>query len=224
MKVLLVEDDLVIAEAINRRLIADGLNVECVHRLEDARAALRVDDSIGLMVLDLTLPDGDGLHFLNHHRSDGLQLPVLILTARDEPRQRVLGLDSGADDYLVKPFDMDELVARLRALQRRSMGRAASVIRYQNLTLDPAQMRVFVDNNEVELPVSQFRLLQYLLESTGRVRTKQQIIDALYRWDQSVEENTIEVYVSQLRKQLWPTLIKTMRGIGYLVPKIENTQ
>jgi len=162
----------------------------------------------GLLILDLGLPDGDGLDFLRQHRNTGLRLPVLILTARDEPRQRVLGLDSGADDYLVKPFDMAELLARLRALQRRNMGRAAAVIRYQNLILDPG---------------SQFKLLQYLLESTGRVRTKQQIIDALYRWDQSVEENTIEVYISQIRKQLWPSLIQTMRGIGYVVREADTT-
>jgi len=223
MKVLLVEDDLVIAEAVNRRLLAAGLNVELVHCLKDASAALNVGSGVGMMVLDLSLPDGDGLQFLSRQRKTGLQLPVLILTARDEPRQRVLGLDSGADDYLSKPFDMDELVARIRALQRRSMGRAASLIEYQHLTLDPAQMQVFMDKKPIDLPIRQFRLLQYLLESTGRVRTKQQIIDALYRWDQSVEENTIEVYISQLRKQLWPTLIKTMRGIGYLVPKTENT-
>ncbi len=135
-----------------------------------------------------------------------------------------MGLDSGADDYLIKPFDMNELVARVRALQRRSMGRAAALIEYERLSLDPGQMQVYLDNQLVTLPLSQFKLLQYLLESTGRVKTKQQIIDALYKWDESVEENTIEVYVSQLRKQLWPTLIKTMRGIGYLIPRVENSR
>jgi len=224
MKVLLVEDDFVIAEAINRSLVGTGLSVETVHSLHDARAILNVGEGTSMVVLDLSLPDGDGLEFLYQQRRNGLELPVLILTARDEPRQRVLGLDSGADDYLTKPFDMDELIARIRALQRRSMGRAASVIEYQRLRLDPAQMRVFLDGNSVELPTSQFRLLQYLLEPVGRVRTKQQIIEALYRWDQSVKENTIEVYISQLRKQLWPALIKTIRGIGYSVPTNINTQ
>jgi len=224
MKVLLVEDDFMIAEAINRSLIESGLNVEVTHCLKDANATLNVGEGISMLVLDLSLPDGDGLQFLNQQRRNGLQLPVLILTARDEPRQRVLGLDTGADDYLVKPFDMDELIARIRALQRRHMGRAASMIEYQRLKLDPAQMTVYLDGESLEIPISQFRLLQYLLESIGRVKTKQQIIEALYRWDQSVEENTIEVYISQLRKQLWPTLIKTLRGIGYLVPEIKDTQ
>jgi len=222
MKILLVEDDAEISEAINRRFLEEGLQVETTAHLQDANAALMADCGIGLVILDLSLPDGDGLQFLSQHRKKKLQLPVLILTARHEARQRVLGLDSGADDYLTKPFDMDELLARIRALQRRSMGRAAAVIEYQRLSLDPAQMQVFVDAKEVQLSVSQFRLLQFFLEATGRVRTKQQIIDALYRWDQSVEENTIEVYVSQLRKHLWPSLIRTIRGIGYIVPK-ENT-
>jgi len=188
------------------------------HCLRDAKASLAVGEGVSVLVLDLSLPDGDGLQFLNQQRRNGLQQPVLILTARDEPRQRVLGLDSGADDYLIKPFDMDELIARIRALHRRSMGRTAPIIEYERLRLDPAQMRVYLDDTAIELPISQYRLLQYLLESTGRVKTKQQIIEALYHWDKSVEENTIEVYISQLRKQLWPTLIDTIRGIGYLIP------
>ncbi len=227
MKVLLVEDDLLIADAISKSAENASLKLEWVASIKAARAAMAVDQSLTLLILDLGLPDGDGLTFLRHIRSEGAVLPVLILTARDEPRARVLGLDSGADDYLIKPFDMNELIARVRALQRRSMGRAAAIITYEKLTLDPGQMQVFMDDELVTLPLSQYKLLQYLLESTGRVRTKQQIIDALYKWDESVEENTIEVYVSQLRKQLWPTLIKTMRGIGYLIPRegsMENTR
>ncbi len=212
-----------IADAIVQGMNNTALQIERVVGVKEAKAALNVDSGIGLMVLDLGLPDGDGLDLLKELRRSGEPMPVLVLTARDEPRARVLGLDSGADDYLIKPFDMEELIARVRALQRRSMGRAAAMIEYADLTLDPGQLQVFFRQQAVAIPISQFRLLQYLLESTGRVRTKQQIIDALYRWDQSVEENTIEVYVSQLRKQLWPTLIKTMRGIGYLVPRLENT-
>ncbi len=212
-----------IADAIVQGMNNTALQIERVVGVKEAKAALNVDSGIGLMVLDLGLPDGDGLDLLKELRRSGEPMPVLVLTARDEPRARVLGLDSGADDYLIKPFDMEELIARVRALRRRSMGRAAAMIEYADLTLDPGQLQVFFRQQAVAIPISQFRLLQYLLESTGRVRTKQQIIDALYRWDQSVEENTIEVYVSQLRKQLWPTLIKTMRGIGYLVPRLENT-
>ncbi|MGI0115853.1 response regulator [Zooshikella sp. RANM57] len=218
MKVLLVEDDLMIADGVVRSLCDAALQVEHIISLSDARKSLS-DKAIGLIVLDLGLPDGDGLTLLHQIRRQGLALPVLVLTARDEPRDRVLGLDSGADDYLIKPFNMDELIARIRALLRRSMGRAAAVIEYKNLTLDPGQMQVTLNQQEVVIPLRQFRLLQYLLESQGRVKTKRQIIDALYRWDQDIEENTIEVYVSQLRKHLWPELIKTIRGIGYLIAK-----
>jgi len=224
MKIIFVEDDMAISEAVNRCLTEIGLNVELAHTLKDAEIGLNAGNGISLLILDLSLPDGDGLAFLRQQRQRGMKHPVLILTARDEPRQKVLGLDTGADDYLTKPFDMNELLARVRALQRRSMGRAASVIEYKDVTLAPSQMQVFYKGHEVELQIRQFRLLQYLLDSVGRVRTKQQIIDALYRWDQSVEENTIEVYISQIRKKLCPSLIKTMRGIGYLIPTIEITR
>ena len=223
MKLLLVEDDEMIADAIRDALVNTELEMEHVSTIKDAKIALN-DNAIGLVVLDLSLPDGDGLDLLNDLRLGGFESPVLVLTARDEPRARVLGLDSGADDYLTKPFDMNELIARIRALLRRKMGRAAAVINYQSLRLDPAQMNVFIGDECINIPLRQFRLLKYLLESQGRVRTKQQIIDTLYRWDQYIEENTIEVYVSQLRKQLWPNLIKTLRGIGYLIPKLEQNQ
>lgn len=221
VKVLLVEDDLMIADGIARGVSRAALQMEHVTCVKDAKLAL-IDQGIGLIVLDLGLPDGDGLTLLRELRREGLELPVLVLTARDEPRDRVLGLDSGADDYLVKPFNLDELIARIRALLRRRMGRAAAVIEYGPLTLDPGQMQVLLNQQPVTIPLRQFRLLQYLLESQGRVKTKQQIIDALYRWDQDIEENTIEVYISQLRKHLWPKLIKTMRGIGYLIPKFDQ--
>lgn len=220
MKVLLVEDNAMIADGIGRKMRNTSLQMEHVTHIREARMALN-DSSIGLMVLDLGLPDGDGLTLLKEMRQEGTTLPVLVLTARDEPRAKILGLDSGADDYLTKPFDMDELIARVRALLRRSMGRAAPVIEYGAMVLDPGQVQVFVNQQATNLHLRQFRLLQYLLESQGRVKTKQQIIDALYRWDQDIEENTIEVYISQLRKKLWPELIKTMRGIGYLIPKLD---
>ena len=220
MKVLLVEDNAMIADGIGRKMRNTSLQMEYVTHICEARMALN-DSSIGLMVLDLGLPDGDGLALLKELRQEGITLPVLVLTARDEARAKILGLDSGADDYLTKPFDMDELIARVRALLRRSMGRAAPVIEYGAMVLDPGQVQVFVNQQATNLHLRQFRLLQYLLESQGRVKTKQQIIDALYRWDQDIEENTIEVYISQLKKKLWPELIKTMRGIGYLIPKLD---
>ncbi|MGH1487749.1 MAG: response regulator [Cellvibrionaceae bacterium] len=221
MRILLTEDDSMIADGIIRKMKQAALETEHAASITEARAAVN-DNNIGLLILDLGLPDGDGLTFLKELRNKGSDIPVLVLTARDEPRARVVGLDMGADDYLIKPFDMEELTARVRALLRRKLGRTAPVIKYERLTLDPAQMQIIVDDKVVPILLSHFRLLQYLLESQGRVKTKQQIIDSLYRWDQDIEENTIEVYVSQLRKKLWPELIKTMRGIGYLIPKVNN--
>ncbi len=219
MKILLIEDDEMIADGIMQGARKSGLQIEHANTIRGARSSIH-GQGLGLLILDLGLPDGDGLTLLKELRSQQVELPILILTARDEPRDRVLGLDSGADDYLIKPFDMNELIARIRALMRRNMGRAAPTINYGELILYPEQMQITLQEKHVEIPLRQFRLLQYLLESQGRVSTKQQIIDALYRWDKDIEENTIEVYISQLRKQLWPTLIKTMRGIGYSVPKL----
>ncbi len=217
MKILLVEDDAMVADGLSNIIAQTTYKLEHVHTIAKAQSAIS-GSGIGLIILDLTLPDGDGLSLLRTLRNTGNDVPILLLTARDEPRDKVLGLDSGADDYLVKPFDMNELLARVRALMRRSMGRTQAMIKYGRLELHPEQIKVTLDSETLEIPLRQYRLLQYLLESQGRVKTKQQIIDALYRWDQDVEENTIEVYVSQLRKQLWPNLIKTLRGIGYMVP------
>lgn len=143
---------------------------------------------------------------------------MIILTARDQTRERVQGLNTGADDYLAKPFDMQELLARMRAIQRRSAGRASNRIAYGALVLIPDRKAATLNGAPVQLPVRQFRLLQYLIEAQGRIITKKQAIDALYAWDDSVAENTIEVYVSQLRRALWPDVIKTIRGIGYCAP------
>ena len=221
VKVLLVEDDDMISDAIARSLERAAMPVETVTTLADARHALDVQD-FAVIVLDLGLPDGDGLKLLREIRFAERNLPVLVLSARDEPRQRVLGLDAGADDYLIKPFDMAELIARIRALMRRQEGRASPVISYGPLVVNTADITVTKNGVPVTLTSRQFRLLQHLLEGQGRVRTKQQIIEALYRWDTTVGENTIEVYVSQLRKKLWPTIIWTMRGIGYSIPRLED--
>jgi len=219
MKILLVEDDNLIADALLKIMDKAIFSMEHADTIAYARTALKTCD-INLLILDLSLPDGDGLHFLRELRQEGNKVPVLLLTARDEPRDKVLGLDSGADDYLSKPFHKDELLARVRALLRRDRGQVDEHLSYENLSVYPSEVRITLNNDNVDLPLRQFRLLQYLLESQGRVKTKRQIIDALYRWDQDIEENTIEVYISQLRKQLWPKLIKTIRGIGYTIPKL----
>ena len=217
MKVLVVEDDPAIANGLVSYLSRTEFCVEHVDTVADAKHAI-ASGIFELVVLDLNLPDGDGLRLLSKLRSQGEAVPVLILTARDQTRERVQGLETGADDYLAKPFDMQELLARLRAIQRRSAGRASNRIDYGPLTLFPERKHAKFEDMPVDLPAKQYKLLQYLVEAQGRIVTKQQAIDALYSWDDGVAENTIEVYVSQLRAALWPEVIKTVRGVGYCAP------
>ncbi|MEP5729793.1 MAG: response regulator transcription factor [Sulfitobacter sp.] len=218
MRILLVEDDTVIAATIKEYLERTEFRCDVAIDLEAAQDAL-LNHAFEAMVLDLNLPDGCGLTLLQGLRRELLLLPVLVLTARNTLMDRLTGLDLGADDYLAKPFDLAELLARLRAIHRRSQGRTDQQIQYMGLDLRPSDMTAVYEGRPVDIPVSQYRLLQYLIEQKGRLRTKKQIIEALYSWDNDVAENTVEVYVSQLRKLLWPDLIKTVRGVGYLVPK-----
>lgn len=217
MRILLVEDDAMIGDAVTAFLARQSHCCDWVTSLEDARAAIATVDYAAVL-LDLNLPDGCGLTLLDELRRRSNTLPVIVLTARNTVVERVTGLDRGADDYLPKPFDLDELFARLRAVQRRAAGRAEEVVRYEDLELHPQSFDVLLDGCAMDVPVSQFRLLQHLLEYRGKLRTKQQIIDALYSWDESIAENTVEVYVSQIRKTIRPNLIKTVRGVGYMVP------
>jgi len=219
MRILLIEDDEMIADAITRYLRQSEFRCDPVRTLRAAQHALR-GNSFDAVILDLNLPDGCGLSLLKDIRKRKNELPVVVLTARNTIVERVTGLDLGADDYLSKPFDLNELLARVRAVHRRAHGRANEVIEYNELAVHPSSMTVVMKDTQIHVPVSQFRLLQYLVEHSGKLRTKEQIIDALYSWDDSVAENTIEVYVSQLRKLLWPDLIKTVRGVGYMVPSL----
>jgi len=218
MRVLLAEDDPLLRQGIVDTLSRAAMTVDWV---EDGPSTLRAlrDASFDLLVLDLGLPLIDGLEVLKRLRADGNAIPVLILTARDRASERVRGLDAGADDYLGKPFDSAELLARLRALHRRQRGAAASPIVVGRVRLDPAAMLVRLDGRLVELPRREFALLQLLMEQAGRVLTHQSIIDKLYRWDEEVDSNAAQVHVHHLRKKLYPELIKTLRGVGYLVPK-----
>jgi len=217
MRILLVEDDAMIGDAVTAFLSQRNYGCDWVTSLEDAKEAVLTVD-YAAMLLDLNLPDGCGLTLLDRLRRQSDTLPVIVLTARNTVVERITGLDRGADDYLPKPFDLDELFARLRAVQRRAAGRAEEVVRYKDLELHPQSFDVRLDGHRMDVPVSQFRLLQHLIEYRGKLRTKQQIIDALYSWDESVAENTVEVYVSQIRKTIGPNLIKTVRGVGYMVP------
>ena len=214
MRVLIVEDDPVLSDGLAVGLRLSGFTADAVGTLADARAALEGGDFAG-MVLDIMLPDGSGLDLLAELRATGDRLPVLLLTARDQVRDRIAGLDAGADDYLGKPFDLGELAARLRAMQRRQEGRAAAVIEWNGLLLDPARMRGTRDGAEIRFSRHEFTILQALIERPGAILPKPVLEERLYGWQEDVESNTIEVHVHKLRAKLGAGFIETVRGAGY---------
>lgn len=218
MRVLLVEDDTLLGDGIRAGLSQAGFVVDWVKDGQDAKLALQAEP-FAIMVLDLGLPRLSGEEVLKWLRSTGKDMPVLILTARDTVSDRVRGLDAGADDYLVKPFDLDELAARMRALLRRAGGRTTPQIIHCNLVVDPAARRVSRDGKEVELSPKEFTILLELLENAGRVLSREQLEQSLYGWGDEVESNAIEVHIHHLRKKLEPGLIRTIRGVGYLVDR-----
>lgn len=214
MRILLVEDDSLLGEGIRVGLRQDGYAVDWVTTGEAAERALATE-SFDLLVLDLGLPGRDGLSVLRQLRRGGNDTPVIILTARDTVADRVQGLDLGADDYLIKPFDLDELGARVRALIRRSRGRATPVLEHGSLTLDPASHRVTYAGQIVEMSPREFALLRILMENATKVVSKTRLQETLYGWDQDIESNAVEVHIHHLRRKLDADLIKTVRGVGY---------
>ncbi len=218
MRLLLVEDDTLLGDGIRAGLQQEGYTVDWLMDGEAAWAAFATDQ-FDLMVLDLGLPGLPGLELLKRVRKNGHDLPVLILTARDALEDRVQGLDGGADDYLIKPFDLEELSARLRALSRRHSGRSAPLLRHGELELDPAAHTVRFRDQPVELSSREFSLLHLLLEHAGEVMTRARLEEALYGWDMGVESNTLEVYIHRLRRKIEASLIRTVRGVGYLVER-----
>ncbi len=218
MRLLLVEDDKLLGDGIQAGLHQAGYAVDWMENGEDAEAALRTED-YELMVLDLGLPGRSGLDVLKSLRAKDNDLPVLILTARDTVSDRVKGLDAGADDYLIKPFDLNELNARIRALLRRHKGRANPVIAHGKLILDPAAHTVTLDGAPVSLSQREFAILQMLLENRGKVMSRARLEEGLYAWGEEVESNAVEVYIHHLRKKLGSGLIRTMRGVGYVIDK-----
>lgn len=221
MRVLLVEDDRMIGEAVRSSLRAEGWAVDWVRDGEQASNAAVMGDSdaYDLILLDLGLPRRDGVEVLRSLRQRGCKTPVLIVTARDAVAERVRGLDAGADDYLIKPFDLDELSARMRALTRRNAGRSASQVRVGRLNVDTATREVTLDGTSVALSAREYALLEALVARLGAVLSKSQLEDKLYGWGEEVGSNTVEVYVHALRKKLWPELIRNVRGLGYMIPK-----
>lgn len=216
MRILLVEDDPLIGDATLSRLRDLHHSVEWARDGLDAAAAL-ISGGFDVAILDLGLPGKDGLEVLREARAQGCKTPVIALTARDGVEDRVAGLDGGADDYLVKPFDMDELIARCRALARRFNGRVESTISAGGVTLNTADHQVKYNHLPVVVSPNEFRVLQCLLESKGKVVSKERLAEVLYGWDEGAESNTIEVYVSQLRKKVGLDTIRTLRGVGYIV-------
>lgn len=218
MRLLLVEDDPMIGEGVRTGLQQDGFAVDWVQDGRAAELALETTP-YDTLLLDLGLPRKDGLNVLASLRRRGNAIPVLILTARDAVADRVKGLDAGADDYLVKPFDLEELAARIRALLRRKSGRANPVVQIGNLCVDPATHEVSLDGKQIALSAREFGLLHALIERPGVVLSRAQIEEKLYGWGQEVGSNTIEVYVHALRRKLGADFIRNVRGVGYMVPK-----
>ena len=218
MRLLVVEDDAMIGNAIRTGLRQDGYTVD---RVRDGAAAelAMATTAYDAILLDLGLPGKSGLELLAHWRKQQNPVPVLIVTARDAVADRVRGLDTGADDYLVKPFDLNELAARLRALLRRRSGRATPVIEIGPLTLDPASHEVHLDGAAINLSAREFGVLHALLESPGIPLSRAQLEDRLYGWEQEIGSNAVEVHIHALRRKLGSDWIRNVRGVGYMVPR-----
>ncbi|HMA08042.1 MAG TPA: response regulator transcription factor [Ramlibacter sp.] len=218
MRLLLVEDDLMIGEAVLDTLRAEHYAVDWVRDGVMADTALR-SESYDLVLLDLGLPKRDGLDVLRALRARHQTMPVLVATARDAVGDRIAGLDAGADDYVVKPYDTDELLARIRALIRRSAGRAEPVFSHKGVTLNPATREAAVNGAPVSLSAREWAVLEPLLARPGVVFSRTQLEEKLYGWKDDISSNAVEVYVHGLRKKLGSELIQTVRGLGYVVPR-----
>ena len=218
MRILLVEDDPELGDGLTVGLRQAGFAVDWLRDGHSADQALQ-SESFDLIVLDLGLPRLSGMEVLNRARGRGQSMPILILTARDATGDKVSGLDAGADDYLVKPIDLDELSARIRALTRRSAGRAAPLLTHGELSIDLAAHCVTFAGQEVELSSREFSLLQILIENAGRVLTRTQLEQSIYGWRDEPDSNALEVHIHHLRKKLGSDLIRTLRGVGYTISK-----
>ena len=218
MRLLLVEDDTMIGESVLDLLRAEHYAVDWVKDGEMADTALR-SQTYDLVLLDLGLPRRDGLAVLRSMRARKERIPVLIATARDSVQQRIEGLDAGADDYVLKPYDLDELLARIRALLRRAAGRAEPVYEHKGIAINPATREVTVDGQPVVLSAREWAVLEPLLARPGLVLSRAQIEEKLYGWKDEISSNAVEVYIHGLRKKLGAELIQNVRGVGYMVPR-----
>jgi len=221
MRLLLVEDDTMIGETVLDLLRAEHYAVDWVKDGEMAETAMRTQ-TYDLVVLDLGLPRRDGLSVLRAIRTRKERIPVLIATARDSIQQRIEGLDAGADDYVLKPYDLDELLARIRALLRRAAGRAEPVYEHKGVSINPATREVLVGDQPVVLSAREWVVLESLLSRPGRVLSRLQIEEKLYGWKDEISSNAVEVYIHGLRKKLGAELIQNIRGVGYMVPQVQG--
>lgn len=216
MRILLIEDDQVLGEAVRDHVAAAGHGVDWMKRIDDAREAF-VAVRYELLLLDFNLPDGRGLDFLRELRRDGSKVPVIVLTAMDQIASRIEGLNSGADDYLVKPFDLSELSARVAAVARRYGGNPNPLLRLGKFDIDLAHRFISVGGRPVDLTAREWAVLERLLRRPNAIIGKSEIEESLYEFGAEIESNAVEVYVSRLRKKLGRDSIKTIRGIGYKV-------
>lgn len=216
MRLLLVEDDAMIGASVQIGLRQDGFSVDWVRDGEAAETALAANP-YELLLLDLGLPRKSGDDVLKSLRRAGNDIPTLIITARDAVSDRIAGLDRGGDDYIVKPFDLDELAARIRAVHRRRGGRADSTVRLGEVTLDTAMHRVTLRGSEVQVSARELALLEALVDRPGAILSRAQLEERIYGWGEEIESNAVEVYVHALRKKLGADFIKTVRGVGYVV-------
>ena len=220
MRVLLVEDDELLGDGIRTGLRHYGHTIDWVKDGKAANDVLTTTfENFDIIVLDLGLPKMSGLEVLKALREKNITTPVVILTARETVDDRVKGLDAGADDYITKPFDLDELCARMRALQRRSKARAKPILTYANITLDPASHVVHMDGEQIMISRREFSLLQKLIENAGRVISREQLNQTLYGWGENIDSNALEVHIHNLRKRFGTNLIRTIRGVGYMAEK-----
>jgi DNA-binding response OmpR family regulator len=221
MRLLLVEDDVMIGAGVRAGLRQEGYVVDWVQDGAAAEAALLAEPAYALVLLDLGLPRKDGMALLESQRRRGNRVPVLVITARDAVADRVRGLDLGADDYLVKPFELNELAARIRAVLRRHAGRAAPVVEYGAFRLDPSARKVSYAGREVSVSAREFSVLQALLDRPGQPLSRTQLEERLYGWGEEIQSNSVEVHIHNLRRKLGERAIRTVRGVGYVIDGAE---
>lgn len=218
MRILIVEDEETLANILKEGLTEEGYAVDVAYTGDDG---LYMAETMpyDVIILDLMLPEIDGFTVLERLRAKGIETPVLILTARDSIDDKVKGLDKGADDYITKPFEFSELLARVRALIRRASGKRSPVIKIQNITINTSSREVFKNGKKIPLSAKEYAILLYLVTNQGRVVTREELTEHVYDWEKSIESNVIDVYINFLRKKLSKDLIETVRGVGYIVRK-----